>query len=156
MNVMAALATSLSRSAEWEAGVILATMAFTVVFAVLSILAVSLHVTSKALEWRLGRKGKRGPKKPPREPLKPGPTKPKPLTHEDLEGAAIAAATMHHTLKVAAALAALHHHIRYSSTHKVKPPQTGRSAFNAWLVSWLNEASLRPDINPYLNARIKR
>ncbi len=143
------LAASLTRSEEWEAGVILATMALTVVFAVLSVLAVSIHITSKGVEWWEGRKKPAKPKHVPPARM------PKPLRKEDLLGAAIAAASMHHTLKIAGAVAALHHHIKHLPVRRSALREVREGGLNAWFLSWLNEASLRPDINPYLKTRMR-
>ena len=138
---------TISRSEEWNAGVILATLAFTVVFVILSILAASIKITSKTLSLR-GRKTavKVVKKKPPYEE-KP---KAKPLSYQALAEVAAAAATMHKSLEIVAAVAAVHHHV---VTHRVSAlyalPKTITFS-KPWVIVWLNEATYKPEINPYI------
>ena len=140
--------TTISHGEEWNAGVILATLAFTVVFVILSILAASIKITSKILSVRERRITKKVLKEKAPKEIKP---EAKPLSSEALAEIAGAVAAMHKSLEAVAAVAAVHHHI---ITHRgaalyTTPPQAIPS-LKPWVIVWLNEASYKPEINPYV------
>jgi len=143
-------ATTVSHAAEWSAGVVLAVLAFTVVFVILAILAASIRLTSKVMEARKGKliEVKAKPTKalpaPPKAEVK--------LTPKLLAEAAASIVGIHRQLEEAAAIAAVHHHItsRKSLLPKVYEEHLPQSA---WLFSWLTEVTYRYEINPYLKKR---
>lgn len=140
------LTTVISHEEEWNAGVVLAVLAFTVVFIILSILAASIKLTSKILGYRERAISKKKIMK--RVPEKPKPAG-KPLTTLTLAEVAAAVASLHRSLEIAAAVAAVHHH---GLMHKVVTPYLAPQALptlNPWVISWLNEASYRFEVNPY-------
>jgi len=139
--------TTISQGEEWNAGVILATLAFTVVFVILSILAASIKITSKILSLRgKGITKKAISKKVPRA-IKPA----KPLSTKALAEVAAAVTAMHKSLEAVAAIAAVHHHI-ITTQKSITLYATSQSlpSLKPWVIVWLNEASYKPEINPYI------
>ncbi len=139
--------TTISHGEEWNAGVILATLAFTVVFVILSILAASIKITSKILSARERRITKKVPKEKAPKEIKP---EAKPLGSKALAEIAGAVVAIHKSLEAVAAVAAVHHHvITYRGNALYTPPQAIPS-LKPWVIVWLNEASYKPEINPYV------
>ncbi len=124
---------------EWEAGVVLAFLAFFIVFLVLSLLAISIHLTSSFIQSRK-RREKAVPKPEVAPEVPAAPAAPPEEGVEDLE--------------VVAAIAAIQHFI--SSRGAPRPPagvpQVPQFSSN-WFSSWLMEVTSREEINPYLRRR---
>ncbi len=139
-------AIAISAGEEWEAGVILAILAFTIVFVVLSILAISIRIMSKLVALR-----KKGGARVTPSVGEASKGRERPIEEEDLREAAAAIASLHHMLKTAAAAAVLHHHI---TLKRASMRTTGReTGISPWIISWLNEITYKPELNPYLRRR---
>jgi Na+-transporting methylmalonyl-CoA/oxaloacetate decarboxylase gamma subunit len=123
-------------------------LAFTIVFVVLSILAISISIMSKLTALRKREKVK---EIPPPKTGKVTRVEGARLTEEDLRGAAVAIASLHHMLKTAAAVAALHHHLTLRRA-SIRVPSGGLGV-SPWVISWLNEITYKPELNPYLRRR---
>lgn len=58
------------------------------------------------------------------------------------------------THEVAAAVAAVKHHIKSKLSHGAGPPETPKPS-SLWVLSWLNEATQTLDHNPYTNLKTR-
>lgn len=131
---------AVSAAQEWEAGVILAFLAFFVTFFVLSILAVAIYLSSKVILMR-----KRGAAPPPE--AEGAPVTPKP-TAAPAQPVAAAQAGEPDPLEIAAAIAAVRHYLNMRRVKAAAAPVA--QGVSAWVVSWLRDATKKEEINPYL------
>jgi len=114
---------------EWEAGVVLAFLAFFITFFVLSVLAIAIYVSSQILQ-------KRKRKVEAAKTLEPTTIVPSEGT-EKID-----------FLEMAAAIAAVKHYLVLKGSALKRT--MGLTPQSAWLISWLNEASRKEVVNPYL------
>ncbi len=136
---------TVSAAQEWEAGVILAFLAFFVTFFVLSILAVAIYLSSKVILMR-----KRAAAPPPETEGAPETPKPAVAPAQPV-GAAQAGAP--DPLEIAAAIAAVKHYLNMRRAKAAAAPAA--QGVSAWVVSWLRDATKKEEINPYLKRATK-